>query len=316
MKKLSIRGKKEFTVNEAVEHFLRKCTTRNLSPKTLLTYKGRLEGFLNFLGEDAVMSISDIDIGIVDDYTLYLRETGNRSDTTVTSYLRDLKVFLYFCMNDNLLQPFKIKLPKVDKKIKETYTDEELKALLKKPNIKTCDFSEYKIWTLTNYLMATGNRISSALNIKIGDLDFDNALIQVNITKNRKAQIIPMSSILAEVLQEYLIYRKGEASGYLFCNTVGDKGDIRTFQIMLAKYNNSRNVAKTSAHLFRHTFAKKWILNGGDIFRLQKILGHSDLTMVREYVNMFGNEISLDFNRFNPLDNMDCGHSKKKIKMK
>jgi integrase/recombinase XerD len=163
--------------------------------------------------------------------------------------------------------------------------------------------------------MATGNRISSILNIKINDLDFDNALIQVNKTKNRKAQIIPMSATLATVLKEYLVYRKGESEHFLFCNTYGDKGEIRTYQAMLRNYNRKRGIAKTSAHLYRHTFAKKWILNGGDIFRLQKILGHSDLSMVREYVNMFGNEISLDFNRFNPLDNMDVGHNRNKIRM-
>jgi integrase/recombinase XerD len=124
-----------------------------------------------------------------------------------------------------------------------------------------------------------------------------------------------MSATLSAVLQEYLTYRKGEITDYLFCNTVGDKACMRTFQILIAKYNNNRGIAKTSAHLYRHTFAKKWILNGGDIFRLQKILGHSDLTMVREYVNMFGDEISLDFNRFNPLDNLEFVQTKKKIKM-
>jgi len=53
---------------------------------------------------------------------------------------------------------FKIKLPKVDKPLKETYTDTELKILLRKPNVKTCDFTEYKIRVLTNYLIATGRK--------------------------------------------------------------------------------------------------------------------------------------------------------------
>jgi len=117
------------------------------------------------------------------------------------------------------------------------------------------------------------------------------------------------------VLQEYLVYRKGKPQDYLFCNATGGQPNMRTYQHKLADYNKSRGVSKTSAHLYRHTFAKKWILNGGDIFRLQNILGHSDLTMVREYVNMFGNELSLDFNRFNPLDNMEHSKAKQKIKM-
>ena len=73
---------------------------------------------------------------------------------------------------------------------------------------------------------------------------------------------------------------------------------------MLATYNRNRGVKKTSAHLYRHTFAKRWILNGGDIFRLQKILGHSDLAVVKEYVEMFGQDLSRDFGKFNPLDTL------------
>ena len=70
---------------------------------------------------------------------------------------------------------------------------------------------------------------------------------------------------------------------------------------------------KTSCHLFRHTFAKKWVLSGGDIFRLQKILGHSDITVTREYVNMFSPDLQRDFERFNPLDQI--GMNTVRIKM-
>ena len=74
-------------------------------------------------------------------------------------------------MEEGYLQRFKIKLPKADKRIKETYTDTELKKLLKKPNVKTCEFNEYKTWVFSNYLLATGNRISTVLSLQIKDLD-------------------------------------------------------------------------------------------------------------------------------------------------
>lgn len=67
----------------------------------------------------------------------------------------------------------------------------------------------------------------------------------------------------------------------------GNKGDISSYQDMLALYNRKHGIDKTSAHLYSHTFTKKRILNDGGIFRLQKILGHSVLTAVKEYVNMF-----------------------------
>ena len=218
-------------------------------------------------------------------------------------------------MESDYLPAFKIPIPKTDKKIKETYTVNELKTLLKKPNLKDSEFGEYRMWVFSNYLLATGNRISSVLNVKIEDLDFKNNLIQVNKAKNRKAYIIPMSNALSEILQEYLQYRGGESNDYLFCTISGTKAAKKSYQDALSRYNKARGVLKTSAHLYRHTFAKQWILNGGDIFRLQKMLGHSDLTVVKEYVQMFGNDLSIDFDKFNPLDQMGLNQTKSKIKL-
>ena len=209
MKKVVMRSKKGITVAEAFNHFIRKCTARNLSKNSIDIYKVRLQVFLRFLNDDTLL-VSAITKDTIDDYTLHLKGSESRNDITVNSYLRDLRVLLYFCMDEGYISLFKIKLPKVDKPLQETYTDAELKKVLKKPNVKTCNFTEYKIWVLTNYLIATGNRISSAINLKIADLDFDNAVIQVNKNKNRKAQIIPMSATLSSVLKEYLVYRNGE----------------------------------------------------------------------------------------------------------
>lgn len=141
------------------------------------------------------------------------------------------------------------------------------------------------------------------LNITINDIDFDNSCIFIKKTKNNQQQIIPLSSAIINILKEYISYRKGNSNDYLFCTPYGTKTTKCSLQKSIARYNTSRGVTKTSIHLFRHTFAKKWILNGGDIFRLQKILGHSSLDIVKEYVNMFNADLQENFDLLNPLDN-------------
>ncbi len=299
------------TLSECFEDYIAKGRARNLSIKTLEIYELRFSIFQRYLeGKD--LNPSELNQDIIDGFILYLQKRGC-NDVTVQSYIRDIRAFFYYLMNNDFTPSFKIKLPKADKKIKETYTDEELKKLLKKPNLKRCEFNEYKTWVFSNYLLATGNRLSTVLNLQIKDLDFDNCVIQLNKVKNRKAQIVPMASSLAIILKEYLTYRKGELDDYVFCNSYGGQGEIRSYQDMLAKYNRSRGVAKTSAHLYRHTFAKRWILNGGDIFRLQKLLGHSDLTVVKEYVNMFSRDLSKDYGDYNPLDTLGTVRNQSKI---
>jgi integrase/recombinase XerD len=312
MQKISFKDTQNLTVLEAFDDFIEHCRIKNLREETIKLYKLHFSIFNRFLDNNELL-ISEITSQTVGQFILELRsDRHNCNAVTVNSYLRGIRVFLYYCMEMEYLSNFKIPIPKVDKKLKETYTDTELKALLKKPDLKTCNFSEYKIWVFSNYLLATGNRISTALSLKIEDIDFTNGIIQLNQTKNRTSQLIPLSSVLEKILKEYLRYRKGTLKDFVFCNSFGAQGDKRTYQEMLASYNRERGVEKTSAHLYRHTFAKKWILNGGDIFRLQKILGHSDLTVVKEYVQMFGQDLAIDFDKFNPLDRtVSLGNTKK-----
>lgn len=303
--------KSNLSIQEAFEMFIRKCKIKNLTDLSISSYEKKMVHFYEFIDKNE--PITTITSYTVDDYILWLRENTEANDITINSYLRSVRAFLYYCMECNYIPTFKIKLIKADKKIKETYTDDELMRLLQKPDTNNCSFSCYKTWVFENYLLGTGNRISTALDLHIGDINFQSGVIVLRKTKNRKQQIIPLSNTLADILQEYLQIRGGEDEDYLFCNEYGQQASCRTYQQLVRRYNIKRNVNKTSCHTFRHTFAKNWILNSGDMFRLQKILGHSDLTVTKEYVNMFGQDLQLDFEKFNPLDKIVKQNRKVKI---
>ena len=310
-KKIVITNSKNLTIGEAHDLFIRKCTVQNLSEKTLKVYKNHFGLFA--LTIDVNTPINSVTSAAIDDFILYLKENNKCNDTTINSYLRSIRAFLYYCMEESYLPSFNVCMIRSEKKIKETYSNAELERLLTKPDINTCSFSTYKTWVFENYLLGTGNRLSTALNVRIKDIDFYNNTIILVITKNRKQQIIPLSQSLAEILVGYLEIRGNNPDDYLFCNIYGEKGNIRSFEDLVAKYNHERGVEKTSIHLFRHTFAKHWILQGGDIFRLQKILGHSDLSVTKEYVQMFGQDLQMDFEKFNPLDNLKFNRHKIKL---
>lgn len=312
MEKITMSKKSNLSIQEAFDLFIRKCKIKNLTDLSISSYEKKMVHFYEFI--DKSEPITAVSKDTVDDYILWLRENTEANDITINSYLRSVRAFLYFCMEDRYIPTFKIQLIKAEKKIKETYTDDELVRLLEKPDVDNCSFSCYKTWVFENYLLGTGNRISTALDLHIGDINFQSGVIILRKTKNRKQQIIPLSATLAEILQGYLQIRGGEADDYVFCNEYGEQASCRTYQQLVRRYNRKRGVEKTSCHTFRHTFAKNWILNSGDMFRLQKILGHSDLTVTKEYVNMFGQDLQMDFEKFNPLDNLK-GRSKGIIKM-
>jgi len=63
-----------------------------------------------------------------------------------------------------------------------------------------------------------------------------------------------------------------------------------------------RGVNRTNLHGLRHSFERGWIRNNGNVFTLQKILGHSSQEMTRRYVKLFDDELKQDFDQFSPLD--------------
>lgn len=209
---------------------------------------------------------------VYENYIIYLQANTEANDQSIYSYCNGLRTILNYLMNNGFIEPFQIKLPKKEKKLKETYTDQELERLLKKPDLKKCNFSEYRGWVLTNFLLGTGQRLSTVSHIKIEDIDFENAIISLFRTKNRVQLVIPLSNTLSIVLKEYLRYRQGEPEDYLFCNQYGGKMTKSGMESAVRRYNLSRGVKKTSIHAYRHTFAKTWVMEGGDIFRLQKLL--------------------------------------------
>lgn len=301
------------TINEGIRQWQNYNTARNLSAHSIRFYEDCVGIFRDFY--DCEQLCSTITEQVIFDYIAWLRKRDVR-DTTVNSYMRAVRAMCYYFMKLGYTAPFPITLAKAAKEIKETYTDYELEILLKKPDIKTVTFAEYRNWVAVNYLLATGNRESTVCNLKIRDIDFDSDTIHLTRTKNRREQLIPMSRTLRDVLKEYLKYREGEPDDWLFCNVNGERLSENGLKLAINKYNKKRGVQKTSVHLFRHTFAKKWILNGGDVFRLQKLLGHSSMDIVREYVNMFGDDLRRDFDSFNPLEEFGSKKKTAPISMK
>lgn len=307
------RELKEKSFEEGYKEFVLNCKIRNLSPYTIKHYENVVHVWSLFY--EIQNPIGDISEKTIDDFILFLKNDMDENDVTVNTNIRGIRTILYYFMKLGYMRQFKISKIKENKEIIETYSEEEIKILLKKPNIKVCSFIGYRNWVITNFLLGTGCRARTLINIRIEDLDFNNQFITYKCTKNRKQQIVPMSNSLKKVLIEYLEYRKPETiQELLFVNAYGQPLRTDLLSQSMCDYNRKRKITKTGVHRWRHTFAKNWILAGGDIFRLQQILGHSDISIIRNYVNMYTTDVQKDFNNFNPLELMTSRHEHIKMR--
>lgn len=299
MAKIKMTIENGITFEEGCEEYILDCKSRNLREGTIRHYRDTMVQMKKYIGSDTL--VKEMTVETFNDFIVELRDNPLLNDQSLNTYARDLKTIMRFFMKREYIPYFKIEVPKADKQPIETYTDRELQVLLKKPNLKHCTFTEYKSWVMTNFLLSTGVRRNSIINIKIKDVDLEADVVHINITKSRKPIIIPLNADIKKILQEYLQYRKGGEDEYLFCNVFGDKVSSSSVYHQIYEYNKSRGINKTGMHRYRHTFAKKWVTMGGNVVTLQKILGHSSLEITQNYLNILVSDIKKDVEEFNIL---------------
>lgn len=313
---IRIRGVNTITIGDAFVEFINEKAI-DAVPKTLENYIKSYHYFLEQeFDDDDTIDINSVSKIYIQQWIDSMLEQEKRR-TTINAYLRDVRVFLYWCMDDDrkyIEIPYKIALLKGQEPLPKCFTDEEVIKLLQQPtNVE--DFVEWRTWLMVNWVVATGNRASTVLDVRLGDLDFNSGRIALRHTKNKKAQIITMADTLKPILQNYIkAYRYGEpADAYLFADyTTNGELSYNGLRQAFNRYCKARGVEKTNLHGLRHYFASRWIRGGGSGDKLQKVLGHSTYTMTQRYINLESEDVAQDFDRFNPLNNLTTTKSKRK----
>ena len=296
-RKITMNGQSRKSVAEVFEDFVLSQMAQGLSDITIATYRHHIHSISNHLDIQKpleALTRKDLEAMIVS-----MRASG-LAHNSISSYCRVFRTFSNWCRRAGLNIP---EFPNIKDKetVKEAYTDAELLALLKRPN-KNCSFCEYRNWAIVNFLMNSGCRSSSVRNIQNRDVNLDARQVILRHNKNGKIQTVPLCSQMVSILREYMPIRGGKPEDYLFCDQYGGMLSMNGLRLAIARHNQSRGVEKTSAHLYRHTFARKYLVDcGGDAFMLQRLLGHSTLKMTKHYCAIYDADIAKDYDRFSPL---------------
>ena len=279
----------ENTLTTLKEEFINDCEARSLSKYTIKNYNRIIGIFLDVI---KIKNPKELNKSHINKLITHIKDTKTNNDISVNTYVRTVRTFAYWCMENYDIQRFKIRLGTAQKVPKATYTLEELEALLSKPDTKKCRFSEYRNWVVINWLLSTGCRLSSMIGVKCGDINTDDGSVIFRHTKNKAPSFIYINKEMCKILKDYLNYRKAKTpEDHLFCTEFGHQMTMNGMVSAIRRYNLRLGINKTSIHLFRHTFAKNWIMNGGDIFRLQKIQMHKSSDTLKHYVEIYGEDL-------------------------
>ena len=235
----------------------------------------------------------------------YLQSQG-LGQQTINSYLRAYRAFGNWCEDEGYLDGFKCPIKEVSPPLKIVYTDKELELLMKKPPIE--DFADFRSYCVIALILNTGARSNTILNIRLCDVELDEGYITFNKLKNHGIVRLGLERKVKRDLTEWIEYwrygKGAEETDFLFCNEYGEQLSRDGLAKTIAKYNRNRGVEKTSLHLLRHTYAKKWITSGGDIISLARVLTHSELEMVKRYANLYGEDVKKEIEEHSAISQM------------
>ena len=314
MKLSKLRAREAATVEEVHDKYIIYCKAIGQRENTIKSkerfYRYELVKLVN-PGDDISLLTQDK----ITNQVVSMRANGYKGNYYQTFIIK-MKAFLRYCFDNDYLEEFEIKIPTVNLDKKVVYTEADLNKLLKKPNLKTCLIGDFKGWATINFLLGTGCRAETLLNVHVGDIDFVNESILFRHMKTKRQITVPMSNTLKSVLIEYIEVLGLQEEDLLFPKLNGEKMIYDTLHQNISKYFEQRNVKMRGINTFRNTFATLFIKSGGDIYRLKIILGHSNIKTTERYVNLLPLDFKDDLLKYNPLDILSKKNNKLNINKK
>ena len=263
-----------------------------LSANTRQAYERDLRLFcktLGFKNSDALVNVSREQIT---GYMTQLKEKGLAA-ATIARKLAAIKAFYRFMtaegyMDANPAEVVEagtkgIKLPRV-------LSEDEVVRLLNQPDITSAE--GFRDRTMLEVLYATGMRVSELINITLERVDLNMKYI-IAFGKGSKERIVPLGSVAAEFLQQYLekvrpkLTHADRNTNIVFLAFGGHELTRQRFWQIIRAYGRKANINKTlTPHILRHSFATHLLDNGADLRSVQELLGHSDISTTQIYTHL------------------------------
>lgn len=313
-----------------IDRYMLDCTAKGLSQKTLKSYEQALKLFARYVEE--TFEITDSKKVGAEHLRSYIRDIEQRgkyeisasgkpknfperrqdygkqvSKTTIANYVRNIKAYYSYMYQERLIRsnPMKdVKSVKPERKVKIMLEDNELNLFFR--SFDVTKFDQYRDWIIARVIFDTGSRISELSATVDADYDLRNNAILLRETKNSKQRFVYFSDKTRRHLKSWFNYKdRYSNSAYTFPTLHGNRVKIegveRSFRL------RARDVGlQVTPHLLRNNFAKRYLINGGDLATLSRLLGHASVEVTASiYLDFADKEIMQKYRQHSPLQNLD-----------
>jgi integrase/recombinase XerD len=239
------------------------------------------------------------------------RQERGLSGLSINCYLRAIRAAFNRWVDEGLLErsPFeRVKVPKAPKKVIPTFSEQQLDAFFRAIDTSTPEgFRDYTLFLL---YLDTMCHLSEATSATVEDLNMHERSLRV-VGKGNRQRLVPFGVTVQKAVWKYMNFHRPQPAvpnhDNAFLTKDGRQLTKNRVEQLMKKYGQRAGIkgVRCSPHTLRHTACVMWIRNGGDIFSLQRITGHSSLEVLRGYINLAQSDINAAHRRYSAIDNLD-----------
>jgi integrase/recombinase XerD len=313
-------------LTEVIEQYIIDAENRNRAVGTLGIYRRVLGLLVWWLEQAGVVELEAVTLAQLRQFLNFLINSdsskrfpdavrkGRLAPATVGTYVAMVKAFFHWCFNEELIEAnpaARLKKPQVPKKVRPTLTPDQVEKLLSACDTETrAGFRDYVMLLV---LLDTGMRVSELCGLRLSHVQPRYVKVFGKGQKEREIGLHPgVSKLLWKYIHKYRVLF-GVQDDHVF---VGEKGPltvsgVETIFDNLVQRSGITDIPVTP-HVMRHTFAKRYLKNGGDLFKLSRELGHSSVQVTGNiYLADFKSEDAREVHdRFSPVGDVTLGRLK------
>lgn len=284
-------------LSAALETFIIAKQAARCTERTIQHYRWTLDRFIAWLPEQRVTTAEQITPHIWRVYLVYL-QAAKLQASSVRDAARIVKTWLRFLHADGLLvvdlSP-RLTLPKADSVLLPAFTPADVHKLMSHAR-------NLRDEAVILCLLDTGCRVSEFCALNVGDVEVTTGTVTIRQGKGRKDRLAYIGAKAKRALLKYLRTRTTQDHDPLFATPDGDRLTVDGLQSMLARLGARAGVQHCHPHTFRRTFAL-WSLRAGmNVYALQRLMGHTDLSILRPYLALAESDLQTAHQQHGAVD--------------
>lgn len=275
---------------------------KNMSDNSVTSYYRDVRQFNTYIISEGYDILGAGKLQIMD-FISHLQSQG-KADSSISRCIASVRSLYSFLLRNKAVKSnpaLDIKLAPGIKKLPSVLTEREIDALLECPENSSSRGIRDK--AMLEVMYATGIKVSELISLKTNDVDAELGYLRCVQTKN--VRIIPLGRCATTALKNYLALARpimaNEETQVLFVNCNGDVMSRQGFWKIVKEYAKKAGIKKDiNPHTLRHSFATHLIENGADLFSIQEMLGHKDISSTQVYAKMAHSGIRDVYNKAHP----------------